>query len=50
VGKTVHSLQIFVGLPSDRQGIAPFALSLEPHLEPQEAPVVQAGAKVRAPT
>jgi redox-sensitive bicupin YhaK (pirin superfamily) len=46
LGKTVHSLQIFVSLPSDRQDIAPFALSLEP----QDVPVVQLpGAKVRVP-
>jgi len=45
-GKTVHSLQIFVNLTRERQGIAPFALTLEP----QDVPVVQLpGAKVRVP-
>lgn len=45
-GKTVHALQIFVNLSPDRQAIAPFALSVEPH----EIPVVQlAGVKVRVP-
>jgi redox-sensitive bicupin YhaK (pirin superfamily) len=45
-GKTVHSLQIFVNLAPERQGIAPFALSLEP----QDVPVVKLpGAKVRVP-
>jgi redox-sensitive bicupin YhaK (pirin superfamily) len=44
--KTVHSLQIFVNLSRERQGIAPFALSLEP----QDVPVVQLpGVKVRVP-
>lgn len=46
LGKTVHSLQIFVGLAPGKQGVAPFALSLEP----QDVPVVQLpGAKVRVP-
>jgi redox-sensitive bicupin YhaK (pirin superfamily) len=36
-GKTVHSLQIFVGLPPEVQGKEPFALTLEP----QDIPVVQ---------
>lgn len=46
VGKTVHSLQIFVDLARDRKDIAPFALSLEP----EEVPVVQLpGVKVRVP-
>ncbi|MDB0573351.1 pirin family protein [Ralstonia solanacearum] len=45
-GKTVHSLQIFVGLARERQDMAPFAL----RLEPQDVPVVQLpGAKVRVP-
>ncbi|AXV79231.1 MULTISPECIES: pirin family protein [Ralstonia solanacearum species complex] len=45
-GKTVHSLQIFVNLAPERQGVAPFALSLEP----QDIPVVQLpGVKVRVP-
>ena len=45
-GKTLHSLQIFVGLAFEQQAIAPFALSLEP----QDVPVVQLpGAKVRVP-
>lgn len=45
-GKTVHSLQIFVNLARERQGIAPFALTLEP----QDVPLVQLpGAKVRVP-
>lgn len=35
-GKTVHSLQIFVNLPADRQDEAPFALCLVP----EEVPVV----------
>ncbi|WP_443082895.1 pirin family protein [Variovorax sp. HW608] len=46
VGKTVHSLQIFVSLPSNRQDSEPFALSLEP----QDVPVVHLpGTKVRVP-
>lgn len=45
-GKTLHSLQIFVGLPPEKQTIAPFVLSLEP----QDVPVVQLpGTKVRVP-
>ncbi|TKC92278.1 pirin family protein [Trinickia terrae] len=45
-GKTVHSLQIFVGLARERQGMAPFALSVEP----QDVPLVQLpGVKVRVP-
>lgn len=45
-GKTVHTLQIFVNLPRERQGGAPFALSLEP----ADVPVIHApGAKVRVP-
>lgn len=45
-GKTVHSLQIFVGLEPGKQSIAPFALSLEP----QDVPVVQLpGVNVRVP-
>lgn len=45
-GKTVHSLQIFVGLARERQSIAPFALSIEP----QDVPAVQLpGVKVRVP-
>lgn len=46
VGKTVHSLQIFVGLEPQMRGIEPSALSLEP----EEVPVVQLpGVKVRVP-
>ncbi|HHT8903886.1 pirin family protein [Burkholderia cenocepacia] len=42
-GKTVHSLQIFVGLALEMRGIAPFPLVLEP----SEIPIVQLpGAKV----
>lgn len=42
--KTVHSLQIFVGIPDRLRGAQPFSLSLEPH----EVPVVQMdSAKVR---
>ena len=45
-GSTVHLLQIFVNLPRDRQGAAPFALSLAP----QDVPVVQRpGVRVRVP-
>lgn len=45
-GKTVHSLQIFVDLPSDLKNVEPFPLMLEP----QEVPVVELpGAKVRVP-
>jgi redox-sensitive bicupin YhaK (pirin superfamily) len=45
-GKTVHSLQIFVNLPTELQEMAPSAQSLEPH----EIPVVQLpGIKVRVP-
>ena len=45
-GKTVHSLQIFVGLAPARRDMAPFALTLEP----QDVPVVWVpGAKVRVP-
>jgi redox-sensitive bicupin YhaK (pirin superfamily) len=45
-GKTVHMLQIFVNLPRDKQGDAPFALALPP----QDVPVVTLpGAKVRVP-
>ncbi|SDZ71367.1 hypothetical protein SAMN05518800_7078 [Variovorax sp. YR752] len=45
-GSTVHLLQIFVNLPVERQGAAPFALSLAP----QDVPVVQRpGARVRIP-
>ncbi|WP_069353315.1 pirin family protein [Burkholderia cenocepacia] len=43
-GKTVHSLQIFVGLALEKRDIAPFPLMLEP----SEIPVVQLpGVKVR---
>jgi len=46
LGSTVHLLQIFVNLPRERQGAAPFALSLAP----QDVPVVQRpGARVRVP-
>lgn len=45
-GKTVHSLQIFVDLPSERKNVEPFPL----FLEPQDVPVVQLpGVKVRVP-
>jgi redox-sensitive bicupin YhaK (pirin superfamily) len=45
-GKTVHSLQIFVGLAEAKQSIAPFALTLEP----EEVPVVVLpGCNVRVP-
>lgn len=45
-GKTVHSLQIFVGLALEKRSIAPFALNLEP----QDVPVMQLpGIKVRVP-
>jgi redox-sensitive bicupin YhaK (pirin superfamily) len=45
-GNTVHMLQIFVNLPLERQGQAPFALSLAP----ADVPVVRApGATVRVP-
>lgn len=45
-GKTVHMLQIFVNLRHDRQGDAPFALSLAP----SDVPVVSApGVQVRVP-
>ncbi|MGU7772055.1 pirin family protein [Burkholderia sp. MR1-5-21] len=45
-GKTVHSLQIFVGLAPEQRDIAPFPLMLEP----SEIPVVQLpGVKVRVP-
>ncbi|SPA22093.1 Pirin [Cupriavidus taiwanensis] len=45
-GKTVHSLQIFVNLASERKDIEPFALPLEP----EDVPVVHLpGAKVRVP-
>lgn len=45
-GKTVHSLQIFVGLAPEQRDIEPFALSVEP----QDVPVVQLpGVKVRVP-
>jgi len=46
IGKTVHMLQIFVNLAADKQGAAPFALSLEP----QDVPVLHLpGASVRVP-
>lgn len=45
-GKTVHMLQIFVNLAVDRQGAAPFALSIAP----QDVPILQLpGVKVRIP-
>lgn len=45
-GKTVHSLQIFVNLAGDRQGIEPFALSLAP----QDVPLVLLpGIRLRVP-
>lgn len=44
IGKTTHMLQIFVNLPRERQGDAPFMLSLAS----EDVPVVQvAGARVR---
>lgn len=46
IGKTVHMLQIFVNLAVDKQGAAPFSLSLEP----QDVPVVHLpGASIRVP-
>lgn len=46
VGKTVHSLQIFVNLPGKRRDMPPAAFSLEP----QGVPTLQLpGAKVRVP-
>ena len=45
-GKTVHMLQIFVNLATERQTATPFALSLAP----QDTPVVQSpGVRVRVP-
>ncbi len=45
-GKTVHMLQIFVNLATEKQSAAPFALSLAP----QDTPVVQMpGVKIRVP-
>ncbi|MET3354375.1 UNVERIFIED_ORG: redox-sensitive bicupin YhaK (pirin superfamily) [Xanthobacter viscosus] len=45
-GKTVHMLQIFVNLPRERQGAAPFALSLAS----LDVPVVRLpGVKIRVP-
>ena len=45
-GKTVHMLQIFVNLESQKQNDAPFAL----HLPPEDVPVVNlSGATVRVP-
>ncbi|BDI05643.1 pirin family protein [Sphaerotilus microaerophilus] len=45
-GDTTHLLQIFVNLPRDRQGNAPFALTLAP----QDVPVVERpGSRVRVP-
>lgn len=44
--KTVHSLQIFVGLPAGQQRIDPYPLTLEP----EDVPVLQLpGARVRVP-
>ncbi len=46
VGKTLHSLQIFIDLPRERQDVTPFVLGLEP----QDVPVVNLpGVKVRVP-
>ncbi|WP_373886746.1 pirin family protein [Duganella sp. BJB1802] len=46
VGKTVHSLQIFVGLAAADRGREPYALGIEP----QDVPVVHLpGARVRVP-
>ncbi|MBP5086011.1 pirin family protein [Pseudomonas chlororaphis] len=45
-GKTVHMLQVFINLPLQLQGAAPFAFSLEA----RDVPVVQLpGVKVRVP-
>lgn len=45
-GKTVHSLQIFIALPADRQNLAPHAFSLAP----QDVPVKSMpGVRVRVP-
>ncbi|WP_461603827.1 pirin family protein [Aeromonas salmonicida] len=45
-GKTVHGLQIFVGLAPKQRNIAPFPLTIEP----QDVPVIQRpGAKIRIP-
>jgi redox-sensitive bicupin YhaK (pirin superfamily) len=45
-GKTVHMLQIFINLASEKQSAEPFALSLAP----EDVPVVQsAGTRVRVP-
>lgn len=45
-GKTVHMLQIFVNLCTERQSAAPFALTLAP----EDVPVVYApGVKIRVP-
>ncbi|MEM5717749.1 pirin family protein [Proteus mirabilis] len=44
--KTVHSLQIFVRLPSGQEDIAPYPLSLEP----EDVPILHLpGARVRVP-
>lgn len=45
-GRTVHMLQIFVNLKREKQGDAPFALSLAPQ---DVAVAVVPGAKVRVP-
>lgn len=45
-GKTVHGLQIFVGLEPSQRDIAPFPLTIEP----QDVPVMHLpGAKIRVP-
>lgn len=45
-GKTTHMMQIFVNLPRDRQGDAPFVMSLAP----EDVPVVTGpGSRVRVP-
>lgn len=45
-GKTTHMMQIFVNLPRDRQGDAPFVMSLAP----EDVPVVTGpGSRVRMP-
>lgn len=45
-GKTVHMLQIFVNLITDKQKDAPFALSLEP----EQVPVIkEPGVSIRVP-
>lgn len=46
VGKTVHSLQIFINLPLELQSKAPFTLTLAP----EDVPVIQKrGVRIRLP-